>query len=277
MDKNKTNPKGDVVVAEEKVVETETTQSNPPQDEKPITGAETTSGESVDQDSTVESSDVSSTMTEEQRRAFQEMRLENKRLKEEKESSEPKESAFDMFRAQTPPVSQIGPVRIEQYQDSITGETNWQAYNLAQQQREQQILQQARFEAQQTTSELMDEDKARTKYPDLFNDKVTEKQIASRWFYEKAQGNNVSISDIAGEFARNFKQAVSKAEKIGAERALNEVSEKEQAGLVAESQTSSPANQAASALDQENLIMRTRKGDPDAIAARISKIPWANK
>jgi hypothetical protein len=262
--------------AEQKAVETDTTQVESPTTESPITGDKTDVVVSGDQGTTTESSDDFPKDVEEQRRAFQEQRLEIKRLKEERESNQPKESAFDMFRAQTP-VNPTGPIRIESYQDPITGETNWQQYNAAQQQREQQMLQQARFEASQEVDERMDEREARSKFPDLFNDKITEKQIASRWFYEKAQGHNVSISDIAGEFARNFKQAVSKAEKIGAERALNEVSEKEQAGLVASTQTSSPAKQAATASDQEDLVYRTRKGDESAIAARISKIPWANK
>ena len=276
---NNTNDSTKVVsdVAEEKAVETVTTQTESPQVEKPITGAETDVRVSSDQNTVAERSDVESTMNEEQRRAFQEMRLENKRLKEERESSVSEGSAFDAFKAQTPPVGQSNSIRVEDYNDPITGETNWQAYNYALQQREQGILQQARFEAQQTVREEMDESKARTNFPELFKDKNTEKLIASRWFFEKAQGNNVSISSIAEEFARNFKQAVSKAEKIGEERILNEVTEKEQATLVAESQTSSSARTELSQDNLENLSYRTRTGDADAVTARLSKIPWANK
>lgn len=265
----------DTQKAEEKVVETVTTQTNSPKVESSITGSETDARVSDDQGTVTENSDVKF-QTEEERKAFQEMRLENKRLKEELESRGNEGSAFDMFKAQTPPVSQSGPVRVEEYQDPVTGETNWQAYNLAQQQREQTNLQQARFEAQQVVREEMDEQNARSKYPELFADRNTEKLIAAQWFFEKAQGRNVPITQIAGEFARNFKQAVSKAEKISEERVLNEVSEKEQATVQA-SQTSSSAQANVSNEQFEDLGVRTRTGDPDALTARLSKIPWANK
>ncbi len=269
-----TDPKSSVDVAEQKAVETETTQSNSPKDEKPTTGAETTAEESFDQGST-EENPIESSMSEEQRRAFQEMRLENKRLKEEREAK-PSESAFKVFRTQ-PQAGQGGPVRVEDYQDQITGETNWQAYNMAQQQREQAIIQQAKAEAQETVEERFDEERARSKYPDLFRDPITEKQIASRWLYEKVQGNNVPIEKIAEEFSRNFKQAVSKAEKISTERILNEVSEKEKAGLAAQTQSSQGAQAQAASSNYDDLVNRTRRGDEIAIAERISKIPWANK
>ncbi len=261
--------------AVQNVVETETTQVESPTTESPITGDETMQEEATVQTPVVEDADVPTDITE-QRRAFQEMRLENKRLKEEMEARQTGESAFAPFRAQTPPV-QSGPVRIENFIDPNTGETNWQAYNLAQQQREQAILQQARVDARSEVQEQLDEDRARTKYPELMNDPVTEKAIAAQWLYEKMQGNNVSITKIAEGFARNFKQAVSKAEKVGAERVLNEVSEKEKAGLTAQSQTGSQARSTFSQEEAEGLSNATRRGNADAITARISKIPWANK
>jgi hypothetical protein len=264
-------------VAEEKVVETETTQTSSPQVESPITGDETVQEDEIVQTPLVEESDVTKTMTEEQRRAFQEQRLENKRLKEQLETLPKEASAFEAFRAKGPSGEQTEPVRVENFYDSVTGETNWQAYNLAQQQREQQIVAQAKVEAQSTVQDLLDEERARTKYPELMNNPLTEKQIASRWLYEKIQGNDVKIETIAEEFARNFKQAVSKAEKISTERILNEVSEKEKAGLSAQGQSSQTANQASSQREVEQLGAGTRRGDADAITARISKIPWANK
>jgi len=198
----------DKKVVEEKAVETETTQTSSPQVESPITGDETIQGEDNVQVPVVEEADVTESMTEEQRRAFQDQRLENKRLREELETKPKEDSAFNVFRAQTPPAS-FSPVRVENFIDPITGETNWQGYNQAQQDREQQIIQGARVEAQSTVQELIDEERARTKYPELMNDPVTEKQIASRWLYEKVQGNNVSISDIAGEFARWNSKSIS--------------------------------------------------------------------
>lgn len=264
-------------VAEEKAVETETTQTESPQVESPITGDKTVQEEDVVQTPVAEESDVPQ-QTELERREFQNKRLaeENRRLKEEMEAKPKEPSAFESFRAQTPPVQSV-PVRIENFVDPITGETNWNGYNNAQQQREQAIFQQAKFEARSEVQETLDEEKARTKFPELMNDPITEKQIASRWLYEKVQGHNVSITDIAGEFARNFKQAASKAEKIGAERVLNEVSEKEKAGLTASSQSSQSAVRSSSQEEVEQLSAKTRSGDADAITARISKIPWANK
>jgi hypothetical protein len=264
-------------VAEEKVVETETTQTNSPQVESPITGDETMQGDAVVQTPVAEESNEPK-QTEAERREFQNRRLaeENRRLKEELESKPKEPSAFEPFRASTPPV-QSAPIDVQSFTDPITGETNWQGLNQAQQQREQQIVQQARYEAQSAVQETLDEERARAKYPELMNNSITEKQIASRWFYEKTQGNNVSISDIADEFARNFKQTVAKAEKVGAERVLNEVSEKEKAGLTATSQTSQQAVRSSSQAEIEQLSVGTRRGDADAITARISAIPWANK
>lgn len=262
-------------VAEEKVVETETTQTEAPQVESPITGDETVQEKDVVQTPVAEESGEPTGMNEEQRRAFQEQRLEIKRLKEEKETLPRGESAFDAFRVNTPPV-QSGPVNIETFRDQYTGETNWQGYNQAQQQREQAIVQQARFEAQQTTQDLLDENNARQKHPELFADQNTEQDIADKWLAAKMRGENVSISDIADRFARSSKQAVSKAEKIGAERILNEVSEKEKAGLTAQSQSSQGVS-STSQEEAEALSVNTRRGNDDAITARISKIPWANK
>jgi hypothetical protein len=101
--------------------------------------------------------------------------------------------------------------------------------------------------------------------------------MAAQWLFEKVQGRNTPVSKIAEEFARDYKRTVTKAEKIGAEKALTEVSEKETAGLSTEGQTSTPAKRDSSIEEHENLVSRTRLGDDEAIAARISKIPWANK
>ena len=260
-------------VVEQNAVETETIQDSSPQSESPITGGETMQEDPV-QAPVAEESDVP-TDIEEQRRAFQELRLENKRLREEREQPVG-ESAFNALRAQAPPAP-TAPVQVQSFVDPITGETDWQSFNAAQQQREQAILAQARFEAQSQVQETLDEQNARTKYPELMNNPVIEKQIASRWLYEKVQGNNLSVTDIAGEFARNFKPTVSKAEKVGAERVLNEVSEKEKAGLTASSQSSQSAAAQTSFEEAQQLSVSTRRGNDDAITARLSKIPWANK
>lgn len=269
------------VKAEEKVVENVTTQTDSPKVEEPTTEVQTTTVEGVDQVSTSESTDDSpagsENWTAEQRRAFQEMRLENKRLKEQVQATTKKESAFNVFRPQTPPVSQPAQVRVEDYQDQLTGETNWTAYNQAVNTAIANASKQAEFVAQQTAQDIVDENNARTKYPELFNDQETEQEIADRWFAAKMRGENPSITQIAERVAKRYSRAVSKAEKIGAEKAFNELSEKEQAGLSASGQTSEPARQEASQEDIERLRVRSRGGDDDAITARISKIPYANK
>jgi len=264
-------------MAEEKEVETETTQTESPTVESPITGDETAQTEEVSKTPVVEKSDDLPEDNEEQRRAFQEMRQEIKRLKTEKVVREKSESAFNVLRPQVPPTSQPGPVRVEDYQDSLTGETNWTAYNNAVNNALTQNRQIANYEAQQSTQELIDENNARNKHPELFADPEAEEEIASRYLFYKLRGENVSVSDIAERVAKRYSKAVSKAEKIGAEKALNEVTEKETAGLTASSQNSEPARKTDSLEEVERLSVQTRGGNDDALTARISKIPWANK
>lgn len=269
------------VAVEEKVVETETAQTSSPQVEEPTTEVQTTLDESVDQGSSLESPEDtpvgSENWTAEQRRAFQEQRQEIKRLKEQVAEREKSESAFNAFRPQTPPVSQSGQIRVEDFTDPVTGETNWSAYNHAVNQAIVGANQNAAFVAQQTTQELIDENNARTKYPELFTDKETEQEIADMWFAAKMRGENPSIVQIAGRVAKRYGKAVSKAEKIGAEKALTEVSEKEKAGLSASGQTAEVGQKVSSEEELADLSYKTRRGDDSAIAARISKIPWANK
>jgi hypothetical protein len=263
--------------AEEKVVETETTQVAPPAIEEPTTEVQTEVKESFDQGSVIEESVDVPEDVEEQRRAFQEQRQEIKRLKSEIQNRTKGESAFSAFKQQTPPVGQVNAVNIQDFQDPITGETNWQAYNQQVNTALNQVRQSATYEAQQAVKEEIDEQNARTKHPELFSDPEVEQEIADRWIASKLRGENPSITDIADRVSKRFGKTISKAEKIGAEKILNEVSEKEQASLTVSGQTSQPAQQAASAEQLEEMSTRTRHGDDDAIAARISKIPWANK
>jgi len=264
--------------AEEKEVEVETTQVPSPDTKDSTTGDQTTAKESGDQGSVAEDESDLPVDEMERRRAFQEQRQEIKRLREEVAARGPRESAFNAFRAQTPPVGQTVAPRIENYTNPVTGETDYAAYNQAVNQViTQQASQNAAYIAQQTTKELLDENNARQKHPELFADQETEQEIADRWLAAKMRGENPSISEIADRVAKRFKRAISSAEKVGAEKILTEVSEKEKAGLSASSQTAQPARQQASQEDLERLQTQTRRGDDDAIAARISRIPWANK
>ncbi len=246
-------------VAVESVVEP-TTQTDSPQVEEPATEVQTTSGQ-ADQADEKGSTDV----TEEEPkdpRDYQVKRLaeENKRLKAER-----KGSAFDAFRPQAQP----GQVDVARYTNEY-GEINWAGYNQA-------VNQQIQTVAQQTTQELLDENNARTRHPELFADPDTEQEIADRWVAAKLRGENVSVSDIADRIAKRNSKDVSKAEKRGAEKMLQEVSEKETAGLSASTQTSQGSRQVQVQENLEVLSEQTRQGNEDAIVERLRTIPWANK
>lgn len=247
-------------VAENEVEET--TQDSSPQSEVQET-------EQTPQDSTpsvdVSSGDDFPEDEEERRRAFQEMRREIKALKEQGQTRERSESAFDAIRPQ-PVVTQAD---VSQYTDPMTGEVNWGAYNNA-------ITQAAREQARLEVTEQLDEHEARTKYPEVFNDPKAEENVAAKYLYYKLRGQNVKVTDIAAQEAQTFKKATARAEKAGAERALTEVNEKEQAALSAQGQTSAPARQAQSSTDLERLRAMSRgRGQEsiDAIAQRLKGVP----
>ena len=264
--------KTEEVKAVESVVE-ETTQTNPPQVEVPTTKEQTNQEAKTDSQVTEDLP----TDVDEQRRAFQEQRLEIKRLKEENEARVKNESAFDVFRPKAVPQAPNGPIRVEDYTDPYTGEVDWNKYNGAVNSTLQGVKEAARFEAQQTVQETIDENNARSKYPDLFADHETEQEIADRWFAAKMRGENPSISDIASRVAKRFGTAVSKAEKIGAEKILEEVSPKEQAALAAEGGTSSANRNQISDDEFETLRRQSRGKDgsaEDAIAKRLKAVPY---
>jgi len=259
-------------VAEQKEVE-ETTQTTPPVVEAPSTEEQTQTT-----DATVSATtDDFPEDVEGQRRAFQEQRLEIKRLKDERKARSKNESAFSAFR---PPVNQVNlaqQIRTEDFTDPITGEINRPAYNAA---LHAESARQASVRAEQSVAEQIDEYKARERHPELFADPEIEDEIASKWLFRKWKGENVTVSDIADSIAKKYSKAVSKAEKSGAEKALQEVTEKEQAALQANTQTSSQSRTQQSQADMERLRELTRRGGDtgvDAIAARMNSIPWANK
>ncbi len=213
------------------------------------------------------------TDVEEQRKAFQAQRLEIKRLKEEKELLAQVEgpSAFEQFR---PRASQgVQSVNIQEFTDPNTGEINMDAFNATVLQRAESV---ATSKAQQAVAEQLDEANAKTKYPDLFKDKDIEQEIADRWFASKMRGEDKTITQIAETVNKRFTKAVSEAEKIGAERALTEVSPKEAAALAITGQNQAN-RQSISDTEHEKLVNLTRRGGStgeDAVAARLAGIPW---
>ena len=265
-----TDQKSDVAVTEPEV--DETTQADSPQAEVPTTEEQTTQKQTGAESVSEEAPEVQTDEEPKDPKDFQVQRLadENRRLKEEKKAREKSESAFNAFRPQVPTVGQSGTVRVEDYIDPLTGETNYPAYQNA-------VTQLASYQAQKTAEDIIDENNARNKYPDLFTDPEVEQEIADRWFAAKMRGEEPSISDIAGRVNTRYQKAVSKAEKIGAEKVLNEVTPKEQAALAASGQTSEASRSASSEEELESLRTESRKGNPDAITARMRGIPWANK
>lgn len=251
-------------VAVESAGET-TPQTSSPQVEVPTTEEQITPTQTDQSDKETATDVESATPNDPREHQIKRLAEENRRLKSEKQGS-----AFDTFRPQ-PQQSQT--VDVGNYTDEY-GNVNFNAYNQALVRNAQQV---ASVQAQQTVQELLDENNARTKHPDLFADAETEKDMAAMWLWEKTQGNNVTVSEIAARFANRKSKDVSKAEKRGAEKMLQEVSEKEQAGLSATSQTSAGARAVQTQEDEAYLSAQTRVGNEDAIVARLSKIPWANK
>lgn len=212
--------------------------------------------------------------TDEERRAFQKMRLENKQLRDEIEGRRRNESAFAPFRTQVATPNLAQGLRVEDFTDPLTGEVNRPAYNAAQ---EAVKAQQVAQLAQQSVGEQIDEYQARQKHPELFADPEIEQEIADRWFAAKMRGEQTSISEVSERVAKRYQKAVSKAEKIGAEKALTEVTPKEQAALAASSQTSAPSRQASAIEDREQLRTQVRQGKDDALAALMKSVPYVNR
>jgi hypothetical protein len=256
LDKN-----NDVVV--EKAVE-DTTQTSSPQVEVPSTKEQTTQ-EQVDQPVEEQVSDVESEVKDPREYQIKRLAEENKRLKSERQGS-----AFDALRPQAQPVQGVN---VDNYKD-VYGEVNWNAYNASVNTYAQQV---ASVEADRIVNERLDEQQARTKHPELFADEEVEREIADRWLAAKMRGENVSITDIADRVAKRTSKDVSRAEKRGAEKILQEVETKEQAGLSASGQTSQGARAQESLDDLDELSQQTRIGNDDAIVARLKNIPWANK
>jgi hypothetical protein len=212
-------------------------------------------------------------------REFQNRRLaeDNRKLKAELEAKAKNESAFDVFRPRQAPVAAPTGVNIYDYVDQESGTVDWNSYNGAVNNAIAQTQQVASYTAQQTTREIIDEQTARTKYPEVFANPELEEQAASMYLFAKMQGRDVSVSDIAAKIARGTSKAIAQAEKAGAEKILSEVSEKEAASLQASTQTSAPARQAASADQLERLRQQSRgrgRESDEAVAVRMSAIGW---
>lgn len=256
---------------EENVVEETTQDSSPSSKEETISPQTQQEETQVESDETTaevsDSKDVESSMTPEQRKAFQEMRLENKRFKEEQEARKSSESAFDVFK---PKQTNQG-VDPNNYINPNTGEIDWTTYNQA-------VVNQASVAASNAVQEQLDEDRARNLYPEVFKNPKFEEALAGQWFAKKMQGKNVSITELAAGYVDLVQDSVKKAEKVaekrGAQQALSELTPKEAASLQAQGTTSAQAKNELSLEDEENLKLRARRGDDDAMAQLMRGVAW---
>lgn len=208
--------------------------------------------------------------TEEQRKAFQEQRLEIKRLREEVEARKQNESAFNAFK----PKPQLTSFSSDQFVDPVTGEINIQALTAAQ---EANITSKVTRQFEERLEQEKDENTARSKYPELFSDPDTEQEIADRWIASKLRGENASVTEIAARVNKRFQSALTKAEQSGAEKALQDIAPKERVALTAQGQSSSQAARIQDSEKDQAIRESVRFGSDDALAEAMSQIPWANK
>lgn len=243
-----------------------TAQDSSPQSEEPTTEVQGTQETQVEPEKTTEKVSEDA-MDEEQRKAFQDMRLKIKKLEDEKKARLKGENAFDVFR----PKPQAN-VDINSYVDPVSGNVDWNAYNQA-------VITNAQAAASRTVQEQLDEQNARSKYPEAFE--KFERAIAGEWLSAQLKGKPVSVTELAESYSQMLQADTVKvekqAEKRGAEQALTQLTPKEQASLQAQGTTSQPARQAQSAEDVENLRIKTRYGDNDALANLMSRVPYVNK
>lgn len=248
--------------------EEKTSQDNSPQSEETITKSQTDQVEvetqEIPDEVSEETSDVGveKSMSEEQRKAFQEQRLEIKKLREEKDARARGESAFNAFR----PKPQQGTVDINNYVDQNTGQVNWGGYNQA-------VVNQAQSVAAQTVQEQIDENNARQKYPEVFADPDLEEAVAGQWLASKFGGKEVSITDIASRFSKKLAKANTQAEKEGAKKALTELTPKEQASLSVQTQSGGAKTQ-ANVEEEETLKYQTRFGNDEALGQLMGRVAW---
>ncbi|MFZ5845669.1 MAG: hypothetical protein ACOY0S_04340 [Patescibacteria group bacterium] len=210
-------------------------------------------------------------MGEEQARAFQEMRQEIKRLKEERAERAKNE---DYLREAMPPSAPAAPpaVDINRFINPDTGEFDADGFNRAHEARYQAL----RAEMLSLKQDL-DEREARLKHPELDKDKQFEEEVAKTWLWENYRGNPVSFSQVAAKIKETRAKTVVASEEEGAKKAMEALSAKEQASLEVSPQTSAAARKEQSEAEDQALRGRTRGGDDQALAQRMAKIPWVKR
>jgi len=273
--------------AEEETVEDADRQASEGAEE-PIKAPETTEPETetpekevktpVEGEGELSEADLEAKMSPKQREAFQNQRREIKRLKREKEAQERGKSALDAL--QPPAFGSIRPQapRVEQFMDvdgqiDLVGYQNAaQKYNESQAYRAQAGQSQIKFEMEQNILKM--------RHPEIDPssdqfDSDLEARVADRYGRKLLESltkgqSEPSLVEIAGEVLKSKGVTPKEKEKISQE-ALEKVAEKEQAASTAEAPSGAVRAQGAKMVSGfDELRQRTKLGDDDALAARIS-------
>lgn len=187
--------------------------------------------------------------------AFIRYRQENKQLRDELNALRGQQvSAFDSLKSK-PEVNNDG--------------VNWGQYGVYD---PNQVAVQVRAEAEQATQDKLDEFTARQQVPEMA-DPEFEELVASSWFRKRYAGESPSITNEAKRLQTWWNRASKKQQEIAVQKAVEQVSEKEEASLTSIGTNSNAAQQALSRENLEDLKLRSRKGDESAIFARLREIP----
>jgi hypothetical protein len=216
--------------------------------------------------------------------AWAQMRLENKRLKEQLEQPQEQQAPRDSFRPQRQEDSVFNILPdLNTYKDPYSGEVDQGRYQAALAQYE---ASQSRQEAQ-TALERIDELETRQVIPEMA-DPAFEELVADKWArykYEALQRGErpPTIKQIALDFKKNTWNALSrKQQQALVAETLEKVSEKEQASLAEIGRTGAD-REVQDVEELERLRQDTRQGarNPsrslDAITERLKRIPPAKR
>lgn len=222
-------------------------------------------------------------MSDEQARSFQEMRLEIKRLKEEKKAREKAKSALEeVTPTPSPMASTQTDVDINKFVDPETGALDAVSYGRAVNEAIQKGVAQAHRAATSATQQQLEQADAFRAYPALDPesdeyDSDFDEEVAARLLHARYIGSKVSLRQLAEKVAAKYQKTAVKAKEEGAKQAIESLSVKEQASLETARQTSASARQEQSESEKQSLRERVKSGDEDALAQRISRVPWTKR
>jgi len=208
----------------------------------------------------------------EQGKKFAEMRHEIKKLKEQVGERESRRSAFDQLKP-SPTANDIAYAQqrldIQRFVDPNTGEFQADAYNRAVEQKLDENRAISAKTAERAAHQTFDELKAKEKYPQLdvtspSYDGDFDEAVASRYYFQLAQGKTPSILSLAQQEARWRGQEDKKLQ----DKAKQHEGVKDQASVSPDTRS----RVGGDASELERLRRQSREGDFDAIAERVKRI-----